>query len=141
MIRAVLVDDEAHCLDTLELLLTEHCPEVRIVAKCRSAEEAIPVIKSSTPSVVFLDVEMPFMDGFELLEQFHEIDFAIIFTTSYDQYAIKAIHFSALEYLLKPVNAKELKEAVRKISSQKKLPADEQFRILLDQIQSRGHEY
>jgi two-component system LytT family response regulator len=140
MIRAILVDDEAHCLDTLQMLIAEHCPEIQIVAQCRSAKTAIEAIEKLKPSVVFLDIEMPFMNGFEMLEKLNEISFALIFTTSYDQYAIKAIHFSALDYLLKPIDAKDLKAAVKKIQSQKALPSPEQFQMLLQQIHKVGKE-
>src|SRR5262245_4662518 len=123
MTKAILVDDETHCLDTLSILLDEYCPEVKIVGKCRSAKAALEAIEKSKPSLVFLDIEMPAMNGFEMLERFEEIPFAIIFTTSYDQYAIKAIRFSALDYLLKPIDPKELIVAVHKVETQKKLPS------------------
>ena len=80
---------------------------------------------------------MPVMNGFEFLEQFKEISFAIIFTTSYDQYAIKAIRFSALDYLLKPIDPKELIAAVRKVQTQKHLPVPEQFQMLMNQIKHK----
>ena len=80
---------------------------------------------------------MPVMNGFEFLEQFKEIPFAIIFTTSYDQYAIKAIRFSALDYLLKPIDPKELIAAVQKVQTQKHLPYAEQFQMLMNQIQHK----
>jgi two-component system LytT family response regulator len=140
MIKAILVDDELHCLITLKLLLERHCPEVQILAQCRSASEALEAIVRLKPSVVFLDIEMPFMNGFEMLEQIKEISFAVIFTTSYDQYAIQAIHFSALDYLLKPIDARELIAAVQKIQNQKQLPTADQFEILLHQIQHKGNE-
>lgn len=141
MIRAILVDDETHCLDTLSILLEEYCPDVQILEKCRSAKAALEVIEKFNPSLVFLDIEMPVMNGFGMLEQFQEIPFAVIFTTSYDQYAIKAIHFSALDYLLKPIDPKELIAAVHKIQTQKHLPTTEQFQILIDQIQHKGNEF
>jgi two-component system LytT family response regulator len=141
MIRAILIDDEVHCLNTLRLLLTEHCPEVQIVDQCSSAEEALESIQRFKPSLVFLDIEMPFMNGFEMLEQLEEIPFAVVFTTSYDQYAIKAIHISALDYLLKPIAPKELKSAVQKVQTQKQLPSAEQFQILLQQVQHKGGEF
>src|SRR6185295_10969572 len=108
MINAILIDDEVHCLDTLNLLLSDHCREVRVMEQCNSAKKGLEAIEKHKPQLVFLDIEMPIMNGFELLEQFKEIPFSVIFTTSYDQYAIKAIRFSALDYLLKPVDPKEL---------------------------------
>src|SRR6185436_6563506 len=126
MIKAILVDDEAHCLGTLSILLKEYCPEVQIADKCRSAKAALEAIEKLKPSLVFLDTEMPAMNGFEMLEHFNEIPFAVIFTTSYDQYAIKAIRFSALDYLLKPIDPKELVAAVHKVQVQQNLPSSEQ---------------
>ena len=137
MIKAILVDDEMHCLDTLSILLKEYCPEVQILAQCRSAKAGLEAIEKFKPNLVFLDIEMPAMNGFEMLEQFAQINFAIVFTTSYDQYAIKAIRFSALDYLLKPIDPKELIAAVHKVQTQKQLPAAEQFEILFSRIQNK----
>lgn len=137
MIKAILIDDEAHCLETLSILLEEHCPEVQIVDKCSSAIAGLAAIEKLKPSLVFLDIEMPPMSGFQMLEKFSEIPFAVIFTTSYDQYAIKAFRFSALDYLLKPIDRKELIEAVRKVHTQKLLPSTEQFNMLQNKIQHK----
>src|SRR6266498_886494 len=134
MIKAILVDDEVHCLDTLSILLKEYCPEVQILDQCRSAKTALQAIEKLKPNLVFLDIEMPAMNGFEMLEQFAQVNFAIVFTTSYDQYAIKAIRFSALDYLLKPIDPKELITAVHKVQTQKQLPAAEQFEILFSRL-------
>jgi len=137
MIKAILIDDEVHCLDTLNMLIADYCPEVEVIEQCVSAKKGLLAIENYKPEIVFLDIEMPLMNGFELLEQFKEIPFSVIFTTSYDQYAIKAIRFSALDYLLKPVDPKELVIAVGKASAQKKLPSAEQFIMLIDQIRNR----
>ncbi len=137
MIRAILVDDEVHCLDTLSILLSDYCPEVEVMERCMSAKQAFAAIEKHQPALVFLDIEMPAMNGFEMLERFTEIPFAIIFTTSYDQYAIKAIRFSALDYLLKPIDPKELIVAVNKVRNQKQLPVAEQFQMLLNQVQHK----
>lgn len=141
MIKAVLIDDEPHCLGTLSILLKEHCPDVLIEDQCRSAVSGLEAIKKSKPDLVFLDIEMPAMNGFEMLEQFSQISFAIIFTTSYDQYAIKAIRFSALDYLLKPINPDELVRAVKKVQEQQHLPLAEQFQMLLKQIQNKEPQF
>jgi class 3 adenylate cyclase/CheY-like chemotaxis protein len=137
MIRAIIIDDEVHCIDTLSILLADYCPEVEVLDKCLSAKRGLEAIDQLKPDLVFLDIEMPFMNGFELLEQFRQIPFSVIFTTSYDQYAIKAIRFSALDYLLKPIDPKELIAAVHKMQQQKAPPSEEQFRLLLNQIQQR----
>ncbi|MBL7700196.1 MAG: response regulator transcription factor [Chitinophagaceae bacterium] len=138
MINAILIDDEVHCLETLSLMLNRYCGEVNIVEQCRSAKKGLEAINKLKPDLVFLDIEMPMMNGFELLEQLPEIPFAVIFTTSYDQYAIKAFRYSALDYLLKPIDPEELTAAVTKISSKKNLPFAEQFDILLRQIKHKG---
>jgi len=134
MIKAVLIDDEVYCLETLSMLLEDYCPHVTIIDQCRSAKKGLEAIEKSKPDVLFLDIEMPIMNGFEMLEEFSEIPFAIVFTTSYDQYAIKAFHVSALDYLLKPIDPKELIRAVQKIQAQKMLPSPEQFEMLLKRV-------
>ena len=137
MIKAILIDDEVHCLDTLSMLITDFCPEVQLMEQCHSAKQGLDAVARHQPAIIFLDIEMPVMNGFEFLEQFKEISFAIIFTTSYDQYAIKAIRFSALDYLLKPIDPKELIVAVRKVQTQKHLPVPEQFQMLMNQIKHK----
>ena len=137
MIRAILIDDELHCLETMNILLNDFCPDVTVVDRCTSGEEALKSIESLKPDLIFLDIEMPSMNGFELLEHFDKIPFSLIFITAYNQYAIRAIRFSALDYLLKPVNSIELIAAVHKVQKQKSLPSAEQFHMLLDQVQNR----
>jgi len=141
MIKALIIDDEVHCIDTLSILLADYCPEVEILDKCKSPKKALEAIEKLKPELVFLDIEMPAMNGFELLEQFNEIPFAVIFTTSYDQYAIKAIRFSALDYLLKPIDPNELVSAVKKVQEQRHLPMAEQFQMLLKQVQGKGAQF
>lgn len=138
MIKAVLIDDEVHCIDTLSMLLADYCPEVEVLEMFVSPKKALEALPAIQPDLVFLDIEMPVMNGFELLQHYDRIPFAIVFTTSYDQYAIKAIRFSALDYLLKPIDPKELIAAVHKVQSHKSPPSNEQFRILFDQMHHRG---
>jgi Response regulator of the LytR/AlgR family len=116
--HAVIIDDEKHCRDVLQMLLERHCPEVTIDALCGDPEEALKVIERSQPQLVFLDVEMPGMNGFELLESCTRRSFSVIFTTAYDQYAIKAIRHSALDFLLKPIDKDELVQSVQKALTQ-----------------------
>jgi len=118
MIKAIIIDDEMHCCKTLSILLKEYCPDVEVSEQCDNGEDGVEAIKKGKPDLVFLDIEMPHMNGFEMLEQLSEIPFAVIFTTGYDQYAIKAIRFSALDYLLKPIVPKDLVAAVHKMKVQ-----------------------
>jgi two-component system LytT family response regulator len=135
MINAILIDDEAHCLESLSILLQKYCPEVNVVQRCISGKQGHEAVAKYKTDLVFLDVEMPSMNGFEFLEHFDEIPFSVIFTTAYDKYAIKAIRFSALDYLLKPIDSKELISAVGKVKAHSHQPSSEQFRMLLDKIQ------
>ena len=141
MINAILIDDEMHCIKTLSMLLQEYCPHVQVMDKCPEAATGLQAIEKYKPDLVFLDIEMPHMNGFEMLEQFSQINFAVIFTTGYDQYAIKAIHCSALDYLLKPIEPRELINAVRKVTEQRYLPLAEQFQMLLKQINSKSNSF
>jgi two-component system LytT family response regulator len=104
------------------------------VAVCFNAADALHAIRQYTPDLLFLDVEMPGMNGFEMLEQLPAVNFEIIFTTSYDQYALKAIRFSAIDYLLKPIDEAELKTAVQKVIRRSQKPIAEQLEILLQKI-------
>src|SRR5882762_3991028 len=100
----IIVDDEKHCREVMEHLLHKYCSEVKVIAACSTGAEALTALERETPDILFLDIEMPGMNGFELLEKFHEPDFEIVFTTAYNEYAIKAIKHSAFDYLLKPVD-------------------------------------
>jgi two-component system LytT family response regulator len=137
MIKAIIIDDEMHCRKTLGMLLKEYCPDVEVIDQCSDGESGLASIKEHKPDLIFLDIQMPHMNGFEMLQQFSEISFAIVFTTSYDQYAIKAFRFSALDYLLKPIEPKELIAAIHKVNTQKQLPAAEQFQILLKKVHNK----
>jgi len=141
MVKAIIIDDEVHCLDTLNMLISDYCPDVHVMEQCMSAKQGLVAFEKHNPALIFLDIEMPVMNGFEFLEQFKEISFAIVFTTSYDQYAIKAIRFSALDYLLKPIDPKELIAAVRKVQTQKHLPVPEQFQMLMSQIKQKDNGF
>ena len=126
MINAIIIDDEQDCIDSLSFDLQEHCKEVNVIDTCTNPKEGILSIKKTKPDLVFLDVQMPWMNGFEMLELLDEINFALIFTTAHDQFAAKAFRISAIDYLLKPIDVNDLKEAVKKASEkiQKKSGAD-----------------
>ena len=134
MINAIIIDDERHSCDALKMLLGKCCPQVQVVAICYSGKEGIKKIHELNPQLAFLDIEMPHMNGFQMLEQLHKIEFEVIFTTSYDQYAITAFKFSALDYLLKPVDREELEKAIQKISKKINPPVSQQLEILLQKI-------
>jgi two-component system LytT family response regulator len=136
MITAIIVDDEQDCAESLATLLEMYCPEVKILDICYSAEAAYKSIREQAPDILFLDIEMPVMNGFQLIERFETINFQLIFTTSYDQYAIKAIRFSALEYLLKPIDREELREAVRKALEKKSHALPEQLEMLMGRLKN-----
>jgi len=133
MLKAIIVDDEPYCCETIITLLEDN-PEVEIVSICYNAADALTAIKKYSPDLVFLDVEMPKMNGFEMLEQLPQVNFEIIFTTSYDQYALKAIRFSAIDYLLKPVDSDELQSAVQKVLQRTRKPLAQQLEILMQKI-------
>lgn len=131
-IKAIIVDDEQHCIDALQTMLAKKCPEVTVLGGVNSVKAAKELIDEVHPDVVFLDVEMPHQNGFELLKLFDKINFDVIFTTAYEQYALKAIKFNALDYLLKPFSVKELQDAVQKCVSRKHVQQPEAGNSPLD---------
>jgi two-component system LytT family response regulator len=134
MIKAIIIDDEPYCCETLEMMIGRFCPELTVAAVFHSGAEALESLPQMSPQLVFLDIEMPYMNGFEFLEKLHPINFGLIFTTSYDQYAIKAIRFSALDYLLKPIDREELIQAVAKVSHKLQNPTELQLELLLQKF-------
>ncbi len=133
MLKAIIVDDEPSCCESIATLL-EESPGVEIAALCLSASDAIKAIHEFSPDLVFLDVEMPKMNAFEMLEKLPSVNFDIIFTTSYDKYALKAIRFSAIDYLLKPIDREELLRAVEKVRLRIHKPIKEQIEILMQKL-------
>jgi len=138
MINAVIIDDEKNNIDNLKGLLLMHCPEVKVVAEALNAEEGADKIAHYEPDLIFLDIQMPGKNGFEMLQSLSNHDFEIIFVTAFDQYGIQAIKFSAIDYLLKPVNIEELKTAVAKVIEKYK-KENENLRLenLLELLQNR----
>lgn len=114
MIRSIIIDDEPDGREALQIAIQNYCPEIEILTLCATPEEGIQAIRSQKPDLVFLDIQMPHKSGFNLLEELGEFDFEVIFVTAFDRYAVKAIKFSALDYLLKPVDVDELQKAVKK---------------------------
>lgn len=129
--QAIIVDDEKHCREVLQMLLSRHCPDVEVLALCENGAEGLAAIEQYHPQLIFLDVEMPGMTGFEMLKQCASRSFSIIFTTAYNQYAIQAIRHSALDFLLKPIDKDELVDAVDKALTQRNNNSDKHVNSLM----------
>lgn len=127
-IRAIVVDDENHCIQTLRYDLARLCPQVEVIAESTFGEDAVQKINTLKPDLVFLDIEMPGMSGFELLRRLMPISFEVIFVTAYDQYAIQAFRYATLDYLLKPVVGEQLKEAIARVMAHRHVP-DQSFQF------------
>lgn len=117
--RAVIVEDEKNSQELLKELISQYCDPVKVVSVAGSVSEALEMIRLHEPELVFLDIQLPDGDGFQILEQLEdkELSFDIIFTTAYDQYAMRAFKFAAADYLLKPIDIEELQLAVKKVSN------------------------
>jgi two-component system LytT family response regulator len=135
MLRAILVDDEENALNSLKQKIIQHCSTVEIVAACTVPDDAIEKINLLQPDVLFLDIEMPGINGFGFLQKLDHKNVEVVFVTAYDHYAIKAIRFSALDYLVKPVDLDELKAAVDRATQKRNITIPNQrLELLLDQI-------
>lgn len=118
MMKAIIVDDEQHCIDRLQSLLQQHFPQrIHVAATCKTVAEAIGAIKKLQPQLLFLDVQIHGETGFDLLQQLTTINFAVIFTTAYEKYAVQAFKFSAVDYLLKPIVEEDLRAAIEKANA------------------------
>jgi two-component system LytT family response regulator len=115
VITALIIDDERRSRETLASLIEKYCPAIKIIGFADSASTGAEAIKLHSPNLVFLDIEMPFGSGFDMLEKLGNYSFEVVFTTAYDQYALRAFKFSALDYLLKPIDRDELVEAVSRV--------------------------
>ena len=137
MIRAIIIDDEKTSRETIKGLLRRYSNNVELVGEADGYASGINKIQTLLPDVIFLDIQMPDGSGFKLLEEVGEINFEVIFTTAYDQFAIKAIKYSALDYLLKPINPEELTVAVEKLTQKLKRGKDNTgVNFLLDTIKA-----
>lgn len=119
MLKAIIIDDEMAAIKTLNVLIEKHVPEVRVTGFASAGIKGISMIDELKPDIVFLDISMPDMSGFSLLQKLEHKDFHLVFTTAHEQYAIQAIKHHATDYLLKPIDADELKQAVQTIISQR----------------------
>lgn len=117
MVQCIIVDDELKSRESLQILLEDFCNNVKVLALCQNVAEAIKAIETHQPDVVFLDIQMQRETGFDLLTKIGSINFEVIFTTAYSEYAIKAFKFSAIDYLLKPIDIEELKKSIEKVEN------------------------
>ena len=128
-LKALIVDDEFNARNNLKILIDEFCPELKIIGLVESAEEARIIIEKEKPDVVFLDIAMPKEDGFSLLKSYKNRDFSVVFTTAYNEYALKAFKENAIDYLEKPISIDDLRKAVQKVmkvhgSNEQRTPAE-----------------
>ena len=141
-LSCVIVDDEIHCTETLKYELEKHCPQVQVLASTNNPNEAKQLIQNLRPSIVFLDIEMPGLSGFELLSSFDETQFSVVFVTAYDQYALQAFKFAAVDYILKPVDGIKLAQTVTKLNKQS-YPAlnDSQLKLILNGLYQKEEKH
>jgi two-component system LytT family response regulator len=142
--RCILIDDERHCLENLELLVTRYCPELEIIAACQGGQAGLKAIQDHAPDLVFLDIAMPGMDGFQLLSSLDTHPFQLIFTTAFNEYAIDAFKVHAIDYLLKPVDRGELIAAVERATEMAELSkvrqAGDRLNDLLQRVSKESHK-
>jgi two-component system LytT family response regulator len=138
ILKTVIVDDEEDAVNFIESIVNEYCPNIEIVGRAFSAIEGIETINREKPDLIFLDVEMPHGSGFDLLAGFPEKDFDVIFITAFNHYAIRAIKFSAVDYILKPININEFIEAVKRVEVSRKEKKGHRvdYRALFENLQT-----
>ncbi len=138
-ISAIIIDDEQDSVSFIASLIDEYCENIDVAGKAFSVDGGLKIIEEKKPQLLFLDVEMPDGTGFNLLEQLGDVDFHVIFITAYNHYALQAIKFSAVDYILKPINIKEFLAAVQKVSDviRNKQNFSKQFSALLENLNSR----
>lgn len=134
MITAVIVEDERLSAELLNNMLKDHCTELTVVGIAHEVEDAIKLISDKKPELIFLDIEMQTGTGFDVLQRLTNRSFKVIFTTAYDHYALKAIKFSAVDYLLKPIDVLELKEAVSKIHTHAESKSEAKLDLLMKNL-------
>ncbi|HUV01244.1 MAG TPA: LytTR family DNA-binding domain-containing protein [Bacteroidales bacterium] len=138
-LKTIIVDDETDAVDFISSIIGEYCPGLEVIGKAYNVIEGVQKINEMKPGLVFLDVEMPNGTGFDLLANFPEKDFDVIFITAFNHYAIKAIKFSAVDYILKPINITEFIEAVNRVIQKRtnnKDQGNESFRMLMENLRT-----
>jgi two-component system, LytTR family, response regulator len=134
-LKVIIIDDEPDCVRLLELQLERHCPNVTVIGSTSNSEDGLIMLLKTPPDLLYLDIEMPHLNGFDLLEKVGDLTFQVVFTTAYDRYAVRAFKFSALDYLLKPIDPVELKATVEK-AAQKVQVVQQQLDLLKQQLLS-----
>ena len=119
--KTIIIDDEPDCVKLLSLQLKMYCPHIEVVAACTNSRDGLQKINELHPDIVFLDIEMPNLNGFQLLEELGNLTFSLVFVTAYDKFAVKAFRYAAIDYLLKPIDAKELVDAIKKVEKQQNI--------------------
>jgi two-component system, LytTR family, response regulator len=138
-LKTIIIDDEQNAVDFIFSIIGEYCPDLNVTGKAYNVAEGVEKIKELKPDLVFLDVEMPNGTGFDLLTYFPEKEFDVIFITAFNHYAIKAIKFSAVDYILKPININEFIEAVNRVTKKRALNSftgNESLKILMENLRS-----
>lgn len=139
MLSAVIIDDEALGRQSLRQKLTEFCPDIQILGEAIDGQSGREMIEASRPDIVFLDVEMPGLSGFDMLQELSVRDFHLVFTTAYDQYALRAIKYAAFDYLLKPIDVEELRTTVARIGKQHEVShVGARLDVLLQNLSTRN---
>lgn len=142
MIKTIVIEDEQKSRELLAMLIEKNCPQLELVAVAKNVKEGVEMINSLNPDLVFLDISMPDGTGFDLLEQVHGKKFEIIFSTATDKHALKAIKYSACDYLLKPIDIDELKAAVEKVALKKNAsPSMDNLQFLIQQFKKADDNY
>jgi two-component system LytT family response regulator len=137
LLRTIIIDDEQDAVEFISSIIKEYCPQLEVAGKANNVTEGVNAIKILKPDLIFLDVEMPNGTGFDLLTYFPEKDFDVVFITAFNHYAIKAIKFSAVDYILKPININEFIEAVDRVVNKRSnshFSGNENLRALFENI-------
>ena len=138
MLKTIIIDDEAHIRQTLEKIVTKYCSNINLVATAESVDSGVKTIRKFNPDLILLDIKMNDGTGFDLLKKLEPVDFKVIFITAYDQYAIQAFKFSAVDYLLKPVDPIDLRDAVGRAEKLHQSDFDTQLKTLQENLQTNG---
>lgn len=140
MIKSAIIDDEKSSVEMLQWLINTYCPNVEVVFTTNQPAEGIELLKKHQPELLFLDIEMPGMSGFDLLERLEKFSFQVVFTTAHDQFALRAFKYSALNYLLKPIDPDELQATIQRLEEKRSVLQPEQISVLLENLRpDRGN--